>query len=279
VTDSLFSGSPGVSDAADGQPINTATTFYVTAPVTCSHHRFFASTVSYVANEPTAWLYQLTGDGAGTLLAEKAYAAVNVGAYNSVAWDTPISLTTGVYYRIGHYSPNGHYVATLGALNVDATSGGGLLVAPANGTVTGIGTLGNGKFKYGAEALADQTSAGTNFFDDVIVSSSAVTREITAAATIGGVSGDATAVREASLLASASLGGVAGAAAVFGDTVPDHGTTSGGSWYGLLAVVQETRELARQERARPRVACVCGEPLRSGPRGELYCAFDGRKYS
>jgi hypothetical protein len=169
VADSLFSASPVVGDSADGMSINTGTTFRVTASVSCTHHRFFASTVSYVASEPTARLYELTADGTGNLLAEKAYAAVTTGAYNSVAWDTPVTLTPGTYYRTQHYAPNGHYVATLNDLASDVTSAGGLLVALADGTSTGIGTLHNGKFKYSAIGLADSTSAQTNFFDDVIV--------------------------------------------------------------------------------------------------------------
>jgi hypothetical protein len=51
---------------------------------------------------------------------------------------------------------------------------------------------------------------------------------------------------------------------------------SGGSWDGLLSILDYARELAREERAAAPVACpLCGEPLESGPRGELHCPFDG----
>jgi hypothetical protein len=171
VTDSIFTASPVVGDSADGQPINTGTTFKVTGSVSCTHHRFFASTVSYAAVTVTARLYELSSDTAGTLLAEKDYSSVDVGAYNSLAWDTPVSLVTGKVYRTQHYASNGHYVATLSDLGSDVTSAGGLLVALADGTVDGtIGTVHNGKFTYDVgPTLAIGTSAQTNFFDDVIV--------------------------------------------------------------------------------------------------------------
>lgn len=49
-----------------------------------------------------------------------------------------------------------------------------------------------------------------------------------------------------------------------------------GGWYGLLALEQEMRDTIAEERSREPVACpLCGEPLQSGPRGELHCRFDG----
>jgi hypothetical protein len=52
--------------------------------------------------------------------------------------------------------------------------------------------------------------------------------------------------------------------------------TDRGSWYGLLAIVQEAAQLRRDEQERQPTACGdCGEPLQSGPRGELFCKFDG----
>ena len=56
----------------------------------------------------------------------------------------------------------------------------------------------------------------------------------------------------------------------------DSDVASQGSWYGLLDILREGAQLAREERERDPVACLdCGEPLSSGPHGELYCPFDG----
>jgi hypothetical protein len=50
------------------------------------------------------------------------------------------------------------------------------------------------------------------------------------------------------------------------------------SWEQLLSIAQEWREM-RQENEQIPVACPNdGEPLRAGPRGELYCLFDGWEY-
>jgi hypothetical protein len=56
--------------------------------------------------------------------------------------------------------------------------------------------------------------------------------------------------------------------------VPDQG-----SWYGLLDIVKEARQLAEEEQSARPVACPNdGEPLRTGPRGELWCPYDGWRY-
>lgn len=49
-----------------------------------------------------------------------------------------------------------------------------------------------------------------------------------------------------------------------------------GSWYALLDISREYRERLAEERTAEPVACPNdGEPLRTGPRGELYCPYDG----
>lgn len=54
---------------------------------------------------------------------------------------------------------------------------------------------------------------------------------------------------------------------------------SEGGWYGLLAIEQEYRDSIAEQRSRPLVACPeCGDPLETGPRGELHCRWDGGVY-
>ena len=48
------------------------------------------------------------------------------------------------------------------------------------------------------------------------------------------------------------------------------------SWYQLLAIRDEAQDAVRL----PLVACPNdGEPLRTGPDGQLYCPFDGAQYA
>lgn len=49
-------------------------------------------------------------------------------------------------------------------------------------------------------------------------------------------------------------------------------------WYTLLAIRDEIIDAYREDQKAP-VACPNdGEPLSSGPHGELYCRFDGWQY-
>lgn len=53
-------------------------------------------------------------------------------------------------------------------------------------------------------------------------------------------------------------------------------TPSQGSWGGLTSILLEGKQLYEDERVRVPSACLrCGEPLRIGPNGEMYCSFDG----
>jgi hypothetical protein len=48
------------------------------------------------------------------------------------------------------------------------------------------------------------------------------------------------------------------------------------SWEQLLSIQREAAEIALEERSRPPAACPNdGEPLRTGPNGELFCPYDG----
>jgi hypothetical protein len=52
-----------------------------------------------------------------------------------------------------------------------------------------------------------------------------------------------------------------------------------GSWWGLVSIVHEAREMFREDRERDPVACPNdGEPLERGPDGRLHCAYDGYRW-
>jgi hypothetical protein len=51
------------------------------------------------------------------------------------------------------------------------------------------------------------------------------------------------------------------------------------SWDQLHAIIQEARRGVAESQAEPPTACPNdGEPLRTGPNGELYCRFDGWRW-
>lgn len=52
------------------------------------------------------------------------------------------------------------------------------------------------------------------------------------------------------------------------------------SWQQLLDIQREAEEDRRAERAQPPSACPNdGTPLLTGPDGELYCRFDGWRWT
>jgi hypothetical protein len=92
-----------------------------------------------------------------------------------------------------------------------------------------------------------------------------------AAATLGGLTGTAGSPSQVTGTAAGGFGGLTGTAR---GRVP--GAAESGSWYGLISILHEAAQYAREERDRIPVACLdCGEPLRAGPNAERYCPFDG----
>lgn len=121
----------------------------------------------------------------------------------------------------------------------------------------------------------------------------------TAAALFGGLAGAATGVRTVLGAAAGSFAGMSGAATsvrkVLGSAAftggsltgtahsdqaePAPGPTAPSGWYGLLDIVAEAAQLQADDRAAVPDACFdCGEPLRTGPGGTLYCPFDGQAW-
>lgn len=51
------------------------------------------------------------------------------------------------------------------------------------------------------------------------------------------------------------------------------------AWETLLSIYEEAVQYARDERDHPPAACPTdGEPLQEGPRGVLFCKFDGYQW-
>lgn len=55
-------------------------------------------------------------------------------------------------------------------------------------------------------------------------------------------------------------------------------TVAGGSWYELIALTAEARQLKAEGPGLERRACPNdGEPYRTGPDGQLFCPYDGHR--
>lgn len=171
MTESLYtSQTPAVTDASDGTPgITTATTLNFLVDGFITHLRFYATTT--VGGTYTAAVYEITAaDPPGvppTPLATKVMGGSPTGGvWNTIAFDTPVPVEVGKYYRVALHNNQGRYVATNNFF----------LTAVTNGNVIGEATSANpfGTFSQGAfvinAALTFPSSEGsaTSYFVDVL---------------------------------------------------------------------------------------------------------------
>lgn len=172
--------------------------------------------------------------------------------------------------------------AAAGAASQTATAaatvtGANAAAGAASQTVTAA-TTATGAVAAPGDVTATAT-AGTTA-TAVISTTGAVTSTATAGATSTGAVtavGAATSTATSSVTATAVVGSAAEHTTT-ADAVVEATVTGAarGSWYQLLDIVREARDLARQDRQARPVACPNdGEPLKTGPRGELYCPWDG----
>jgi hypothetical protein len=81
----------------------------------------------------------------------------------------------------------------------------------------------------------------------------------------------ATGVRATTGTATAALGGLTAHLV----QAPAADASTSGGWDTLAAISRENRQMIEEDRSRPLAGCpTCGEPLRTGPRGELYCPWN-----
>jgi hypothetical protein len=161
-----------------------------------------------------------------------------------------------------------------GSVTGTATAAFGSLTATASGVPKVLGTATAAFGALTATANGTPKVIGTATFSGGSLTGSVTglrTVVASASAQLGGLTGSATAPSHVTGSATAALGGLT---ATGRDSTP--APVSTGSWYSLLSLVSEGIQLHNEERGRRPVACLnCGEPLRAGPNGELFCLFDG----
>lgn len=148
--------------------------------------------------------------------------------------------------------------------------------AVASGTSVGIRSESSGSIRYddftGADVSSTVTGTGSAAFG-ALTATATGTRSVigTSSAAFGALTGTASGTRTVSGTAAASFGALTTTAQ---GTVPT--AVAQGSWNTLISIINERAQLNSEENERAPVACLaCGEPLRPGPRGELFCLFDG----
>jgi hypothetical protein len=170
---SLFTSQvPASTDNSDGAPgITFAVTLRFAQAGTVTAVRFYSTTT--VSGTYTGAAWQVTASdagfgGNGTLLASKVKpTAPTGGAWNTITFDTPVSVVPGVLYRFAVHSSAGRYVATLNFFTGALTNGD--ITAPADHSdPVALGELWQGTFTINAALdYPRQTGSSANYFVDV----------------------------------------------------------------------------------------------------------------
>lgn len=290
MSSTLFGGAtPVILNADDGNTYVLGTDFVPNVAGTITHaRRYFPTTPQ---SGVSMGLYRVSDQA---LLGSINFPDGTSAGWQQQAFSTPIAVTAGVQYQITYFTPS-KYTAT-SAYGFPFTSGD--LTASA---------APNGVFNASVPALqfASGNLGGTAVFADVVfepagsgtttvTSDLAVRWRIRAAVTSDlavrwGIRAAAISdlavrwrIRGAVTSDLAVRWGVGGQVVsdlrvrwrVLADAVVT--PIKQGSWYQLLNTYREQAEIVREERMEPPVACPNdGEPLLTGPRGELYCPYDG----
>lgn len=301
MAENLFtSQTPSNPDIIEGSALTLATTVSFAVAGTVDGGRFYAP-VNIGGGTYVLVLYQVvtddnpSGSGTGTLLGTATFAPLTFSAWNSVSFASPISVSTGVAYRIGVRTSEGRYTATNAFFNGTDLANGNITAWHTGADPVGVGNLDNGSFGTDVTSYPNQTFSGTCYFVDPTFTATAggSTYDVTGTvAGTGAVSGTQAltipatgtvtgtgVVSGTSVLTTTAAGSLAGTGAASGalTLASDSNVVTAGSWWGLKAVLDEARALAWGDRNMSPVACPHdGEPLQAGPDGmTLHCPFDG----
>jgi hypothetical protein len=209
----------------------------------------------------------------------KAISPVAGGGLQRFLFTTPLAITSGTGYfacvLTNHYVfTNGYtFPHTDGRLTTD-----GFSIVPTGPD----------------NAKIPNTPSALNFHISPVVDFATETHSVSVAVSLGlAVADTAHKAGQVRAAATLTLGGstadtahrTSSVEAALGLAVDVHNrnpaTAAGGSggWYGLLGILQENRAEREYWRNQRPIACPNdGEPLLTGPHGELYCPFDGWRY-
>lgn len=197
---------------------------------------------------------------------------------------TDTAVTTGTSVGIRSDSTSALRYDDFSAGDVSATVTGtatasfGGLTATASGVPTVRGTAAASFGALTGAAAGTPKVIGTAAFTGgaLTASGSGVPTVVgSATAAFGGLTGTAVSPSHVTGTGTASFGQLTATAHGSGPDVPVQG-----SWYGLLDILRDAADQYQEDRDRIPTACGdCGEPLRSGPRGVLYCPFDGTTWA
>jgi hypothetical protein len=103
----------------------------------------------------------------GTLLASATFTSETASGWQQVNFSTPVAMAAGTTYIASYLAPNGHYAYDESYFTYSGVDNG-VLHALSNGAAGG-----NGVYVYGSGGFPNQTWAATNYWVDLVFSTSA----------------------------------------------------------------------------------------------------------
>ena len=161
----------GIASANDPRPIELGVKFRSNVSGYITGLRFYKGGANTGIHIGHLWT------STGTMLAEATFIGETGVGWQTVTLATPVAITANTVYAASYHTDVGNFALDRSYFNTGYPNGP--LYAFANGEVTG----GNGVFIYGASAFPNQTYQSSNYWVDVVFSTSIATATPTPAAT------------------------------------------------------------------------------------------------
>jgi hypothetical protein len=146
---------PATTDSGDGQSVELGVKFVASTNGYIEGIRYYKSAANSGVHTGSLWT------AGGQLLATATFTGEGLSGWQEVLFSTPVAISAGVTYVAGYHTNVGHYAVTHSMFNSPFTSGP--LTVPAGG----------GVYRYGASAVPSQSYMGSNYWVDVLFSTTA----------------------------------------------------------------------------------------------------------
>jgi hypothetical protein len=169
---------PQVASVNDPNSVEVGVKFFSTVAGTITGVRFYKGSQNVGTHVGDLWT------ATGQLLATATFSGESASGWQQVNFASPVAITANTTYVVSYFTSSGFYAKDDGYF-LNAGEDAGYLHAPATGAVAG----GNGVYAYGASStFPNQTVHGSNYWVDVVFSTSLVVTSVTPANGATGVS-------------------------------------------------------------------------------------------
>jgi len=150
---------PGVPDSGDASAVELGVKFRTDVDGFISGVRFYKSAANTGAHIANLWT------AAGALVATATFTGESTSGWQQANFGSPVAVSANTTYVASYHTNTGHYAATgayFAAAGVDA--------APLHATANGVSP--NGVFVYGASGFPSSSWNATNYWVDVVFTTS-----------------------------------------------------------------------------------------------------------